>query len=140
MILVDSNVLIDVLGVDQDWQPWSRNALRRLTASGSDLVINTVVLAEIAGNAPDTSALLLILAEIDVEVLTIDHHSAFVAGQTFRSYRRDKSAALGPKVILADLLIGAHAVVTGASLLTRDPRLYRRYFPDLTLITPETHP
>ena len=140
MILVDSNVMIDVLGVDQAWQPWSRRMMRHLSASGRDLVINTVVLAEIAGNASDLAALLLFLADADVEVLTIDHDSAFVAGQAFRSYRRDKGAEPGTKAILADFFIGAHAAVTGASLLTRDPRLYRRYFPDLTLITPETHP
>jgi predicted nucleic acid-binding protein len=140
MIVVDSNILIDVLGVDQEWQPWSRHALQTLSASGRDLVINTVVLAEIAGNAPDLPALLQFLTAVDIEVLTIDADSAFLAGQVFRSSRRDRDELTGAKAILADFLIGAHAVIAGASLLTRDPRLYRRYFPDLSLITPETHP
>ena len=38
--------------------------------------------------------------------------------------------------MLSDFFIGAHAVIEGWSLLTRDPRLYRTYFPDLALITP----
>ena len=35
-----------------------------------------------------------------------------------------------------DFFIGAHAVVQGLSLLTRDARRYRSYFPDIMLITP----
>ena len=39
--------------------------------------------------------------------------------------------------MLPDFLIGAHAVSLNAAVLTRDPAIYRRYFPELTLITPE---
>jgi predicted nucleic acid-binding protein len=42
--------------------------------------------------------------------------------------------------VLPDFLIGAHAVVRGYSILTRDPKGYRGYFPSVELITPETHP
>ena len=42
--------------------------------------------------------------------------------------------------VLADFLIGAHAVELGATLVTRDKGRFSTYFPDLTLITPETHP
>jgi predicted nucleic acid-binding protein len=33
-----------------------------------------------------------------------------------------------------DFLIGAHAAVAGLTLLTRDARRYRRYFPKVRLI------
>lgn len=40
--------------------------------------------------------------------------------------------------LLADFLIGGQASSMGAELMTRDPRMYRSYFPELPLITPET--
>jgi hypothetical protein len=59
--------------------------------------------------------------------------AAFLAARCFARYRRRGGARASP---LPDFFIGAHAAVTGMSLLTRDPRRYRTYFPKLTLIAP----
>jgi predicted nucleic acid-binding protein len=37
---------------------------------------------------------------------------------------------------LPDFYIGAHATVAGHTLLTRDARRYRHYFPKLRVIAP----
>jgi predicted nucleic acid-binding protein len=58
-----------------------------------------------------------------------------MAGLAFKAYaaRRRKHGDKGPRRILADFLIGAHAVRRKAPLLTLDDRLYRSVFPNLTL-------
>ena len=58
------------------------------------------------------------------------------AGRAFQKYtaRRREKPASGPRRILADFLIGAHASEHGYRLLTLDDHLYRAAFPALTLV------
>ena len=60
------------------------------------------------------------------------------AGLAFQRYalRRARSGGGVPRRILADFLVGAHALSHGAVLLTADPRHYRLAFPALRLETP----
>ncbi len=58
----------------------------------------------------------------------------FLSGKVFRLYRARGGRRTG---VLPDVFIGAHALVTGVPLLTRDGRRYRTYFPTLDLILPE---
>jgi predicted nucleic acid-binding protein len=46
MILVDSNIIIDVLTRDPVWQTWSESALSD-AADGDDVAINPIIYAEI---------------------------------------------------------------------------------------------
>jgi predicted nucleic acid-binding protein len=48
-------------------------------------------------------------------------------------YRRRGGSRRAP---LPDFYIGAHAALAGYTLLTRDARRYRTYFPRLRLIAP----
>ena len=136
MIVVDSNVLIDVFNNDPQWSAWSRAQIQRLNDAGDELVVNHVVVAEIATNFADMGEMRTMLDALDIEIVPLNEDVAFAAGRAFRHYRRiqrDRDA------ILADFLIGGHAATLAAPILTRDLAIYRRYFPDLTLITPETH-
>ena len=132
MIFVDTNVLLDLLG-DERWRDWSR---AQLVAGGADhdLVIDTIVVAEMAPAFPTLEDLRGWLEAIAVAVLPIDDDVAFAAGGAFRAYRRKHP---GREAILSDFLIGAHAQNLEAFLLTRDTRIYRRYFTDLKLIAPD---
>ena len=58
------------------------------------------------------------------------------AGEAFRMYaeRRRKQKGAEPRRILADFLIGAHALVSGYKLLTLDERTRRTAFPRLAVI------
>jgi predicted nucleic acid-binding protein len=59
------------------------------------------------------------------------------AGRAFQLYvaRRRKQRGSGQWRLLADFLIGAHAIQNGFRLLTTDHRLYRAAFPRLIIST-----
>ena len=58
------------------------------------------------------------------------------AGQRFARYsvRRRKATGEGPRRVLADFLIGAHALVQTERLLTLDPKRFSQDFPELRLL------
>jgi predicted nucleic acid-binding protein len=57
----------------------------------------------------------------------------FLAGKAFQNYWARGGTKTG---VLPDFFIGAHAVVAGTVLLTRDAGRYRTNFPTIALITP----
>ena len=134
MILADSNILIDIIERDPTWHDWSVGQMAEASRVGR-VAINHVVVAEVAPYAGTLKTFLDRLEAMGLEIEPLCNGSAYAAGSAFRSYclRRDRSA---PKAILPDFLIGGHAATLGATILTRDPRFYRRYFPSVPLIAP----
>ncbi|QDZ12252.1 type II toxin-antitoxin system VapC family toxin [Devosia ginsengisoli] len=132
MILVDSNVLIDVMTDDPVWGDWSEASLEAASLVGS-LLTSDVVYAELAVRYEQIEALDAFLAEAQIEVVPLPKAALFLAGKVFGRYRRAGGTKSG---VLPDFFIGAHASVAGWPLLTRDVRRYRTYFPALDLITP----
>jgi predicted nucleic acid-binding protein len=133
-VLVDSNVLLDVLTEDRDWFTWSSEALARC-ADDTEIVINPIVYAEVSigfGRVEEVESALP--REVFVRS-PLPWDAAFLAGKCFRSYKRRGGQKRSP---LPDFYIGAHAAISGLSLLTRDPARYRTYFPRLTLIAPSS--
>jgi predicted nucleic acid-binding protein len=134
-ILVDSNVLLDVLGKDPAWFGWSSTALNQASQS-TKLMINPVIYAEVSINFRS-------IEEIDAALPSslmreqIPFDAAFLAGKAFLTYRRQGGSKSSP---LPDFFIGAHAIVAGYALLTRDPKSFRSYFPGLELIAPAAPP
>lgn len=59
------------------------------------------------------------------------------AGRRFALYagRRRKSAGTSPKRLLADFIIGAHALMQADRLMTLDPRRYAQDFAELRLLS-----
>jgi predicted nucleic acid-binding protein len=133
MILVDSNVIIDVLTKDPAWQAWSEAALGD-AADRDDVAINPIIYAEIASGFATMSDLDRHLGPDAFRRLALPYEAGFVAGRAFVEYRRRGGLRTSP---LPDFYIGAHAAVSGLSLLTRDARRYAGYFPMVRLISPQ---
>jgi len=66
-------------------------------------------------------------------IAAIPRPALFLAGKAFQRYRSAGGCRTG---VLPDFFIGAHAVVAGAMLMTRDAAHYRSYFPGIVLIAP----
>ena len=133
--LVDANVLIDLFIDDPTWSNWSIGKLRRRARLGP-LYINDVVYAEASTRFGSVLEFETALGLAGVAVRPTPPVALFLAGKAYRQYRR----AGGPRTgVLPDFFIGAHAVEEKFTLLTRDARRYRHYFPTVELITPDVN-
>lgn len=134
--LVDSDVLIDVLADDPRWADWSLEQLDRL-GSEAALVVNPLILAELSPRFERAAELEAALAALPLKREALPWDAAFLAGQAFRVYRSAAGANAGrARSPLPDFYIGAHALVNGLRLLTRDAKRYRSYYPRLDIIAP----
>lgn len=132
MLLVDTNVLVDVLENDPAWADWSIGQLRA-QSQVRDLSINSVIYAELSLTFESVEALDSALDGMGITLAELPRPALFLAARAFVKYRR----AGGEKGnVLADFFIGAHAAVLGCPILTRDARRYRSYFPSVSLIVP----
>lgn len=132
MLLVDTNVLVDVLEDDPEWAEWSLSQLRA-QSKVHPLAINPVIYSELSLAFSTVEALDDTMASLGLAVLELPRPALFLAGKAFVRYRRQGGKKHN---VLADFFIGAHAAVLGCPLLTRDARRYQSYFPSVKLITP----
>lgn len=132
MLLVDTNVLVDVLEDDPDWADWSVRQLRA-QSQVHELLINPVIYAELSLTFDSFQALDDAIEGMGITVKELPRPALFLAGKAFVKYRRGGGSKGN---VLADFFIGAHAAVLGCPILTRDARRYRGYFPTVVLIVP----
>jgi predicted nucleic acid-binding protein len=130
--LVDSNVILDVVTEDVEWFDWSAAAIARQADAGP-LVVNPIIYAEASARFERIEDLEDALPSDYFKRAPLPWEAAFLAGRSFVAYRRRGGQRRSP---LPDFYIGAHAMVAGMTLLTRDPGRYRTYFPRLRLIAP----
>jgi len=133
MLLVDTNVLIDVLQDDPEWADWS---IRHLRAQSQlhDLAINPIIYSQLSLMYESIEALDQTVAAMRLSFLEVPRPALFVAAKAFMRYRREGGTKHN---VLPDFFIGGHAAVAGCGILTRDPARYRSYFPTVELLTPE---
>jgi predicted nucleic acid-binding protein len=132
LILVDTNVLVDIINDDPLWAEWSQREVTR-AALREELAINDIIYAELSVRYETIEALDEMLREVELASVAIPRHALFLAGKAFQRYRLAGGTKTG---VLPDFFIGAHAVVSDSMLITRDPGRYRTYFPGIALIAP----
>jgi len=132
MIAVDSSVLVDVLAGDPRFSDASEASLAEALASG-DVVICDAVVAEIHALLVGSDATMDGLSSLGIRFLPTSEQAAVRAGHMQRRFR-DRGG--GRERVVADFLIGAHALLQCDALVTRDASFFRDYFKGLKVIEP----
>jgi predicted nucleic acid-binding protein len=132
MLLVDTNVLVDVVQDDPKWAHWSIGQLRA-QASIHQLTINPIIYAELSLSFSTLERLNHAVSTLALELHEVPLPALFLAARAYAQYRKRGGSK---SQVLPDFFIGAHAAVEGWPLLTRDASRFRTYFPTLDIVAP----
>ena len=152
---VDTNIILDVLIPDEAHCASSKEVLERHLADGQ-LIISEIVFAELAAWFPSEKEHRSFLAETGIRLVRSSDRSLHVAGIRWAAYagKVNKKVMSCAKCgasfeircpvctealtrrfhVLADFLIGAHALTHADCILSRDLGVYKTYFTDLKVI------
>ncbi len=130
---VDSSVLLDVLAGDPRYAAGSETALTHALSSG-DVVICDAVVAEVQTMLDTRETAMDAISMMGIRYLATTEAAAVRAGHMQRRYR-DRGGRR--ERVVADFLIGAHAMMQCDALITRDGGFYRDYFKGLKVIVPK---
>ena len=136
---IDTNVIVALWDAEDTLHRTARAALDKVFNEGT-LVISGAVFAELLAAPGRTEAFIDGFCEetgIGVE-WELGERVWRAAGIAFQGYaaRRRKQKGEESRRILADFVIGAHALVNGYKLLTLDGRMYQASFPRLGIVEP----
>lgn len=150
---VDTNVLLDILLADELHVDASKRLIDAAYADGA-LIICEVVYSELAAQFDNVRDLEEFLSRTGIRLVPSDRASLQAAAAAWRKYtinRDDRlqcassgklkhvycdqcgAAIQSQQHIIADFIIGAHAMIHADRLLTRDRGFYGTYFPELVL-------
>jgi predicted nucleic acid-binding protein len=152
---VDTNIILDVLIPNEPFSEPSKQLLDRHLSKGK-LIICEVVFAELAAQFLSEQELKQFLAETGMRLDYTNEKSLYIAGTRWAKYagkssqRRFTCSQCGHSFevvcpqcrvwhtkrlhVLADFLIGAHALASADYLLSRDLGFYKTYFSDLKIV------
>jgi Predicted nucleic acid-binding protein, contains PIN domain len=134
---IDTNVLVALWDRSSALNKIAQSALDSSMKSGALVVAGPVYSELMAAPGRDERFLDLFLRDTGVAVdWDLDQATWRSAGRAYQVYAADRRQQrdAGPRRILADFLIGAHALRKGFRLLTLDDRIYRKAFPGLSIV------
>lgn len=138
---VDTNVLLALLAGNVEEARAARLSLSEARGRGA-LVVSAPVYAELvaaSGRGAEAVDAFLNHVRIGVDWALSKEvwRAAALAYRGYAEHRRSQPGNSGPRRILADCIIGAHALLSASALLTLDRRIYRAAFPELEALTSE---
>ncbi|MBL8994471.1 MAG: type II toxin-antitoxin system VapC family toxin [Spirochaetia bacterium] len=131
--LVDTNVILDIFNNDPEWFEWSNEQLERLKASGELGIINPSIYSELSVWFDSVKVLESSLRELDLVYEETPKEGLFLAGKAFLKYKQKTGIK---KSTLPDFFIGGHAEHKGYTVVTRDVRRFKTYFPKIEMVSP----
>jgi predicted nucleic acid-binding protein len=133
---IDTNVLSALWSKEPTASDIAKNLGHAKTEGG--LVVSAPVYAELLAYPKATESFVNdFLADTGIAVdFEFQQPIWLEAGRRFARYakRRRRSHLDGPKRLLADFIIGSHALAEADRFMTLDPKRYGRDFPGLKLI------
>lgn len=134
MIALDSSVLLDVLIGDPVHAEASETCIGDALAR-EDVVVCDAVVAEVQAMLDTSVSLMDVLAALGIRYQPTLEAAAMRAGHMNKRFR---SRGGRRERVVADFLIGAHAMLQCDALITRDDGFFRDYFKGLKVIVPRT--
>jgi predicted nucleic acid-binding protein len=131
MLLVDTNILLDVLTDDSDWAEWSIKALENYESKG--LAINPAIYAELSYGFSSSEEVDAMIRQFGLTYMETSRDGLFRASQAFRRYKQQGG---GRNFVLPEFFLGGHAESVSCPVLTRDVKMYNSYFSSVPLICP----
>ena len=152
---VDTNIILDVLIPGEPFGAASKELLDRHLSKGK-LIFCEVVFAELAARFPSEEELASFLADTRMTLVYSNEKALYIAGSRWAEYAKKSTknrfscgkcghafegtcpqcnAVLTKRLhVLADFLVGAHALIQADCILSRDHGVYKTYFSDLKII------
>jgi predicted nucleic acid-binding protein len=133
VIALDSSVLFDILIGDPVYAEASEQCIADALAR-EDVVVCDAVVAEVQAMLDTSISLMDTLTSLGIRYLPTQEAAAMRAGHMNKRFR-----ARGGKRerVVADFLIGAHALLQCDGLVTRDEGFFRDYYKGLKVVVPQ---
>lgn len=86
MILVDSNIILDIITFDNNWYEWSSNKIK-LLSQFHELIINDIIYTEISIGFKRIEELEATITENFFKLTPLSTEALFLAGKAFQKYK-----------------------------------------------------
>jgi hypothetical protein len=128
---IDSSVIWAIIKSEPGHEKWLETLFQ--AAAEGPLIISPVAFAELSPSTTNEAELMNFLTRLAIAYEPITPTAAHLAGQTFKLYR----LAGGPRQhLVPDFIIAAHAQSQANRLAAIDRGYLRKWFPNLTLLSP----